>query len=888
MDMGWHTTPHWGSLDWNRSLIPHPAQLLSWLHQRDIRVTLNWHPNDGVGPWYSRYDQFCRALGLDPSAQKTIPFQDTNEKFMRAYYKILMNPLEEQGVDFWWLDGGIHLGWDNSMDFWNIGRPSTGKRGASFSRWGGWGNQRYPVSFSGDTSSFWRVLRFEIPFTAAGGNVGADYWSNDVAGFRVKIPSSELFTRWVQFGALSPVFRTHGEDEFGNFRIPWYYGSQAESASRRAYDLRAQLLPYIYTTAYLTSKTSLPLVRPLYLDYPKASQAYDHPEEYQFGPDLLVSPIVHRGIGRAWLGAADVWFPSGTWWNLLTDESVSGPGDQPVLATASEIPVFVRGGVPLPMQPVSLRPTAQPANPLIIRIYPGPGGHFTLYEDDGASPDYLHGAYSLTSLDYQNLGDKGGRVLIGAARGSYQGQPQSRRVVIELPATTHPAEIEVDGKPIPESGSALPGYSYNSVTATSEIRLPNTPIRQQIAVTVRFSGSQAQQEMIPQILNRIALTRRARAGAGQTQASWKYSLNWLLLNLQTLLAEASQSSPEPLTQLQTQFQQDENNLIQIQSALQSFKRRQARAAAFALSNDYLDASVRLRKEAAGVFAQDTPRDRKPFNAPNDLSGYRTGLLIHALLTASSPEDRLAIHIPGLAYQGFELPQGGNSFYAFLPFAESVDHPIYHLRGTIDLASVSNGKPIQLSRSVSIDHSLLDQWNLVGPFPQGQAPALGSTSITSATLRRTYPGVGGKTVRWQSWRAATASEQYERAADYLGMRKRWIDLHTIYPASHSSALAVTWIRAPKAVAATMSVRHDSAIAVWINRQKALDSSQSVGVIDIGHPSPERITVHLKQGWNQILVNTSAGLKDWGFAVRVHLPFGVACAQSDEPPAAAAIR
>ncbi len=473
MDMGWHTTPHWGSMDWNKKLIPDPAALLNWLHARHLHVTLNWHPQGGVGPWYSQYDQFCKAMGINPAKKKVIPFEDTNEKFMHTYFKLLMNPLEKQGVDFWWLDdGGNHLGWDNALDFWNIGRPGTGHRGASFSRWGGWGDQRYPVFFSGDTSALWRVLRFEVPFTSTGGNVGADYWSNDISGFRLKIPTAQLFTRWVEFGALSPVFRTHGTINFGNYRIPWNYGKQAEAASRRAYDLRDELFPYIYSLAYLTRKTSLPLARPLYLDYPQQHGAYEHREEYEFGPDLLVAPVVTRGLGKAWLGATDMWFPGGTWWNLLTNESVSRPGDHTMLATAGEIPVFARGGVPLPMQQVTMRMAAKPPNPLVVRVYPGPDGTFTMYEDDGTSPKYLHGAYALTPLHYQNRGEQGVRVTVGPTKGSYAGQPAARRIVVQLPMTAHPASVTVDGKTVPESSSALPGYTYVPTSATTDIRLP--------------------------------------------------------------------------------------------------------------------------------------------------------------------------------------------------------------------------------------------------------------------------------------------------------------------------------------------------------------------------------------------------------------------------------
>ncbi len=884
MDMGWHTTPHWGSMDWNKKLIPDPTALLKWVHAHGLHVTLNWHPQGGVGPWYSQYGEFCRAMGIDPAKKEVIPFEDTNEKFMQNYYKLLMDPLEKQGVDFWWLDDdGNHLAWDNAMDFWDVERPGTGRRGASFSRWGGWGDQRYPVSFSGDTSALWRVLRFEIPFTATGGNVGADYWSNDVSGFRLKVPSSELFTRWVQFGVLSPVFRTHGTNHFGNYRIPWAYGEQAVTATRQAYDLRAKLFPYIYTSAYLTWKTSLPLARPLYLDYPKEEQAYAHPEEYEFGPDVLAAPIVTRGMGKTWLGATDMWFPDGTWWNLLTSERVNEPGNHTELATAGEIPVFARGGVPLPLQRVKMRMAAKPANPLVVRVYPGPNGKFAMYEDDGRSPAYLHGAYALTPLRYENLGAQGVRVMVGPTTGSYAGQLPARRIVVQLPVTSHPVSVTVDGGLVPESATAVPGYEYDPVTATTDVRLPAESIRKQVVVGVAFRGSQRVQALIPQILNRIADVQRALAGAGEVRAEWKYELIALRFKLRTLLSKAEQEfGPASQQQIQTSLTSAEGKQAQVALELEEYRNEPARAAAFALSDAYVSASVRLRKAGEGLMTRDVPRYHKPYGQPSDIEGYNTGLLVRVLRPSGESGDLLTVDVPGLADKSFSLPEGKQSIYAFLPLMKAAQDPLYDLSGTATLTMGAGGAHRVLTRGIDVRHELLDAWNIAGPFAKGQAPEIGGQTVTTAMLRNTYAGKDGKRVSWVTWLAATSKQTYAKGGDYLQMRKRWIDLYTIFPEDDASALAVTWVDAPKAVTAKLSARHNAGIAVWVNQTAVMESAGVKGITNVQDPPLDVAEVHLQKGWNQIVVRTQDDKQDWGFGLRLELPPGVICAQSAEPP------
>jgi hypothetical protein len=884
MDMGWHTKPHWGSMDWDKQLIPHPTAMLTWLHERGLHVTVNWHPQGGVGPWYSQYDAFCKAMGIDPAKKKVIPFEDWNEKFMRNYFKMMMDPIEKQGVDFWWLDdGGPYLKWDNAIDFWNIGRPGTGNRGASFSRWGGWGDQRYPVFFSGDTSALWRVLRFEVPFSSTGGNVGADYWSNDVSGFRLKLPSPELFTRWVEFGVLSPVFRTHGENEFGNYRIPWEYGLQAEVATRKAYDLRDALFPYVYSLSYLTWKTSLPLLRPLYLEHPKAQEAYDHPEEYEFGPDVLAAPIVTRGMGKAWLGATQMWFPRGTWWNLLTGESVSGAGDRTVLATAREIPVFARGGVPLPMQTVQERMAGKPANPLVVRAYPGPDGAFTMYEDDGTSPAYLHGAYALTPLRYASQGADGVRVSVGPTTGSYAGQPAAREVMVELPATTHPASVTVNGVKVRESESALPGYSYDSSSATTSVRVASESIRKEVTVDVSFRGSQSVQALVPKIVNQLAVVDRALTGAKTRNTRWKLQLILLQFHLQTLLSKAEQEfGPASAQDVQAGLKATEAEQAKIQTGIGQFKYTQARAGAFALADAYVSASVRIRKADEGLMAQDTPRYHKTFDRPTNLEGYHSGVLVRVLRPTGAGEATLAVNLPGFADKSFALPEGKGRMYAYLPMMDATQHPLYHMSGMVTLTLGAGSSQRVLERAIELKHSLLNEWSVAGPFAQGQAPAIGDAPVTTGVLRKSYAGLGGKKVAWVTWQGAIKNQMYERGADFLQMRKPWIDLYSIFPKDHAEAVAVTWIDAPRAVHAKLRVRHNAGIAVWVNEKSVVNSRGAKGIVDLKNPPPDTVDVSLKQGWNEIAVRTDDQTKDWGFGVWVELPAGVVCAQSAKPP------
>lgn len=468
MDMDWHTQSDartgfghagnlgWTGYTWNKQLLPEPEKLLQELKEDGIFVTLNDHPCDGMREHEDHYSEFFKQLPECTRANP--PFDAGDRRYMDAFFQSAHESLENQGVDFWWLDwqqnhiynavhgvpGLKHLPWLNHLYYQHSLRGD--RRGQAFSRWGGWGDHRNPIQFSGDTTSTWEMLAFQIPFTALSGNNGCFFWAHDLGGF-YGARNPEMFTRWVQFGALSPSLRLHSCGDHLD-RRPWLWGETFETAMRAAYKLRAALIPYIYTSVRQCHDLTLPLLRPMYLEYPEAAEAYENPQQYFFGDSLLAAPIASPGTGTDLVATQKVWFPEGTWFHLLSHEKFEGDQTATVQANIDEIPVFAKGGVPIPMQPYTQRMTTTPLSKLIVRCYPGTTGSATLYEDDGQTQGYLQGAFANTDLAYERVGEVV-TLKIGAARGTYEGQPTARAYEIELPCIEKPAEATLNGQPIP-------------------------------------------------------------------------------------------------------------------------------------------------------------------------------------------------------------------------------------------------------------------------------------------------------------------------------------------------------------------------------------------------------------------------------------------------------
>ncbi len=291
-----------------------PIPTSSWpeLHDERFEDELNLHPASGIQPWEEHYPEMARAMGIDPASRQYIPFDLTDKKFATNYMNLILHPLEKQGIDFWWLDwqqepntkmAGVNpTWWLNYVHFTDQQRE--GKRPLLFHRWGGLGNHRYQIGFSGDTVSVWASLAFQPWFTATAANVGYAYWSHDIGGHMPGAVDPELFTRWVQFGAFSPILRTHTTKNPDSERRIWAYPEPYSSVLRSTFQLRYAMQPYIYTEARRTYDTGVAFLRPLYYDWPEDdAEAYTSKNEYLFGDQMLVAPVV--APGRKGLGTGD-------------------------------------------------------------------------------------------------------------------------------------------------------------------------------------------------------------------------------------------------------------------------------------------------------------------------------------------------------------------------------------------------------------------------------------------------------------------------------------------------------------------------------------------------------------------------------------------------------
>jgi alpha-glucosidase (family GH31 glycosyl hydrolase) len=498
MDMGWHTQDAtagkgwsnnlgWTGYTWNRKLIPHPKQLLQEFHKDGIFVTLNDHPADGIRSNEECYPKFMSLMGDSPASGINLPFDDGSKRYMKAFFAASHTPLEKEGVDFWWLDwqqdsifpwvigvpGLRHLPWLNKLYYDHT--EKSGLRGQIYSRWGGWGEQKYPIQFSGDAGAFWSLLGFEIPFTTASGNSGCFYWAHDTGAiWGPRDP--EMYARWTQFSGFSASLRVHSMGDVD--RRPWLWGKPYEDSMRTIYHLRSQLFPYIYTSARECYDQTIPLLRPMYIDFPNKGQAYHYPDEYLFGDNILAAPITSAGTGPGMVASQGVWFPDGPWYNLFTGEQDQGNSEALVSADIMESPIFVRGGTPIPVQPYTPRMTTTPLKALRVRCYPGKDGktgYSTLYEDDGRTNGYLKGEFARTRLLYTRHGDTV-IVKIGAASGHFKGQVTKRSVIVELADTTRAKRALVNGKNHP--------FQYDAVNQMNRVILPALPVNAPLNVTI--------------------------------------------------------------------------------------------------------------------------------------------------------------------------------------------------------------------------------------------------------------------------------------------------------------------------------------------------------------------------------------------------------------------
>lgn len=494
VDMDWHLTavepvgevkgfhPGWTGYTWNRDLFPDPDDFLKWLHAKGLKTALNLHPADGVLPHEEAYPEMARRLGIDPASKERVAFDIANPQFANAYFELLHHPEEARGIDFWWLDwqqerttslpGLDPLWWLNHLHFYDLARDGD-KRPVIFSRWGGLGNHRYPIGFSGDTYVNWESLAFQPYFTAVAANVGYGWWSHDIGGHMFGMEDSELFARWVQFGLFSPILRLHSTKNAFQERRPWGYDNEVFSVTQKAMQLRHAFIPYIYSMAWKHHKEGLALVRPLYHDYPTAEAAYHCPQQYLFGTELIAAPFTSPAEPDTNLARQEIWLPDGDWYDFFTGEYVKGGCEVVRYGRLRDIPVFAKAGAIIPLGPeVGWGGVGLPEE-LHIHLFAGADGRFTLYEDDGESNAYQFGTYAQTEIT-QAWSDNAWWVAIEEPTGKTAILPDERSVTLHLHGIKEPDRVQLSvGRAVVET--AVTSYDPHTETLQLQaITLPKT------------------------------------------------------------------------------------------------------------------------------------------------------------------------------------------------------------------------------------------------------------------------------------------------------------------------------------------------------------------------------------------------------------------------------
>ena len=447
---GWNTEN--GSFAWNSRVFPDPKEIIDELHKENFRTAL--HVVIKTDKLSGTVHDPCEPASIDPGKARC-HWEEHRKDFA-------------MGVDGWWPDEGDPLDIASRLVrnrmYWEgpqIDRPN--ERPFALHRNGYAGMQRY-ASFlwSGDVFSTWETLKVHIPIAINTALTGIPYWGTDIGGF---VPTreftAEFYLRWFQFASFCPLFRAHGRT--WKLRLPWgwntgepgpveinnYNGAaipdasqlhnpQVEPICRKYLELRYRMLPYLYSAVRECTTTGMPILRALWLHYPDDPKAVSCQDEYLWGRDLLVAPVVEQGAT-----SRKIYLPRGAWYDFWTGERVQGGIEISRKVDLETTPLYVRAGAILPLGPVKQYVTEKVDQPLSLTVYPGADGSFSLYEDDGSSFNYRKGEWMGTQMMWHDAR----RVLsLSLASGSRILPPLRRNVEVKFGQSTH--TIVFDGHPV--------------------------------------------------------------------------------------------------------------------------------------------------------------------------------------------------------------------------------------------------------------------------------------------------------------------------------------------------------------------------------------------------------------------------------------------------------
>ena len=493
----------WTGYTWNRDLFPDPEGFLKRLHGIGYKTALNLHPASGIRPFEECYEPFRKDYlsrtsdydgpegyvygaetysytGVDKPAGEgmegynaPVPFRMDQMAWADAYFNSVIRPLERQGVDFWWLDWQQ---WresryvkDLSNTFWlnytffndkvrqSVSMGPQAPRPLIYHRWGGLGSHRYQLGFSGDTYDDWSTLTYLPYFTATASNVGYGYWGHDIGGHMqhkdMTHPTDpEVYTRWLQYGVFTPIFKTHStRSKFLDRRI-WVYEDHYQYM-KDAIDLRYALTPYIYDGAREAYESGVSICRPLYYEYPETPAAYEYNQEFFFGNQILAT-VLCQPMGEDGKTERRMWFPAGNdWYDMAHGKMMKGGSMATLYYSIDENPWFVKAGSILPLAAEGIQNLQDGNDDLRLLVIPGNGrSSYTTYQDDGATQAYETDFAKTTFV--KEASSKRVKITIEGREGSFAGMKATRKYDVVLAGVkAKPSKVLVNGKAVEASFS---------------------------------------------------------------------------------------------------------------------------------------------------------------------------------------------------------------------------------------------------------------------------------------------------------------------------------------------------------------------------------------------------------------------------------------------------
>ena len=565
IDMDWHYTDGdrggWTGWSWNRTLFPDPAKFLRWLDGEGIRSTFNLHPADGVRCGEDSYADVARDMGIDPASKQTVPWVSSDKKFIRSIFRRILTPMERDGVDFWWLDWqqqptdpaveGLSNTWWLNYVFFSDMEKNRDVRPMLYHRWGGLGNHRYQIGFSGDASITWASLDFQPYFNSTASNVLYGYWSHDIGGHHMADRiDPELYIRWMQFGALSPVMRTHSAKSAGLKKEVWNFAPEHADILRSTIRQRYALAPYIYTMARKAYDEGISLCRPMYYEWPEASEAYAFRNQYLFGDDILVAPVT--APGKEGYATVQVWLPEGKWYEWQTGTMLDGGRIVERTFALDEYPVYVRAGAILPMYGDTVKNLNANDEEILLTLFPGGSGEFSLYEDNGDDKRYA-AEFARTHLKSVRDGNLL-TVTVGKRTGDYRGMPAERKFSVKVLASAAPVSVTVDG--------AKADWTYLGEEFALVVEIPRTDCAAEKVVRIRYEDAEVDFNGVPAAARRMARAMeefKYHAARKPWEQSWRYTYTDEFGPMGSI-AEAVEYAPERIPQLIGEFRKAYDDL----------------------------------------------------------------------------------------------------------------------------------------------------------------------------------------------------------------------------------------------------------------------------------------------------------------------------------------